>query len=168
MWLGSFRRLIHRARLRKRVPWDMALTTAVLPVPNTMACCRLSRAHVPHNRCLLALFLAPPFARLTTPHPTPPHPHNIAAFSASCPRLCLCLCLCLCLPVSQGVLLSMVVSIDGFRIREHFVSYGYGFSVALQVSILHCLELGVLSCCWVKMEAVVISRPLWRGNPFGV
>ncbi|CAN0395141.1 unnamed protein product [Ectocarpus sp. 8 AP-2014] len=35
---------------------------------------------------------------------------------------------------AQGVLLSMVTSIDGFRIREHFVSYGYGFSVALQAA----------------------------------
>lgn len=32
------------------------------------------------------------------------------------------------------MLLSMLVSVDGFRVREHFVSYGYGFSVALQVS----------------------------------
>ncbi|CAN0003933.1 unnamed protein product, partial [Ectocarpus sp. 13 AM-2016] len=35
---------------------------------------------------------------------------------------------------AQGVLLSMLTSIDGFRIREHFVSYGYGFSVALQAA----------------------------------
>lgn len=46
----------------------------------------------------------------------------------------------------QGVLLSMVTSIDGFRIREHFVSYGYGFSVAFQV------RLGVGSCCFPRLE----------------
>lgn len=40
----------------------------------------------------------------------------------------------------QGVLLSMIMSLDGFRVREHFVSYGYGFSVALQVgtAVIKC------------------------------
>lgn len=39
----------------------------------------------------------------------------------------------------QGVAVSLLLSADGFRVREHFVSYGYGFSVAVQVYLSNLL-----------------------------
>ncbi len=50
----------------------------------------------------------------------------------------------------------MLMSIDGFRIREHFVNYGYGYSVALQVR--WCC--GCCAAVELKREAVAIPRPV--------